>query len=108
MIRYLEHGIALREDSDPRGELKKKATMDAGAYLRPYGLEDGKLSLAGQLEIMIMPEYKGRGAGGKRIVDKRVTFVLLDSGVGQWPIMAKMNVAMSKALLAELRKSAED
>ena len=58
-------------DDVRRRQLRKKASMDAGAYLGPYSFEDGKLSLAGPLEIMVMPQYQGRGRGGKRIVDKR-------------------------------------
>ncbi|MHC4957047.1 MAG: serine hydrolase domain-containing protein [Planctomycetota bacterium] len=77
--------------------------MDAGAYLVRYPLRDGKLELD-DLEIMLMPRYTGRGENGERIIDERLTLILIDKQRRQWPLMAKMDAGSARGLLEALRK----
>jgi hypothetical protein len=79
--------------------------MDAGAYLIRYALRDGKLELSEGLELQVMPRYVGRGEGGKRIVDERVTLVVVDTKRRQWPVMAKMDAKTVRSLLKDLEKA---
>ena len=55
---------------------------------------------------MILPQYVGTDKDGKRIVDKRVTFILQDSSSGRaWPLMVKMNVAAARDLVGAIKKA---
>ncbi len=63
---------------------------------------DGKTArIDEKLSVEIKPEYGGTGADGEPVVDRRVLFILKDAAAGVWPVMAKMNVAAARALLAE-------
>ncbi len=81
--------------------------MEAGLYLKPYDLQDGRLTLKEKLKIRIMPRYVGKGENGKKFVDNRITFVLLDMTSGQWPVMAKMNARAARNLALGLKQATE-
>ncbi|MHC4340524.1 MAG: serine hydrolase domain-containing protein [Planctomycetota bacterium] len=108
---HLPEGAASKLHSDLAAQLagrrgrEKKTVMDAGAYLRPYNLEEGKVEISDGLELQVMPRYTGRGRKGERIVDERITFIVLDKKRGQWPIMAKMDRRTAKALLKDLQET---
>jgi CubicO group peptidase (beta-lactamase class C family) len=99
----------LRADlvANSRGDVAgAKKQMDAGAYLRPYTLRDGKLEINDGLQLIVMPRYVGRDENGK-VVDERVTLVLMDSKRRQWPVMAKMDARTAKTLVAGLEDALE-
>jgi len=75
---------------------------ESGMYLYPYALKDKKLRLERKLALHVMPRYVGSGEGGKRIVDERITFVVVDAGGRRWPVMTKLNQAAAKALIEGL------
>jgi len=77
--------------------------MEAGVFLGPYELAEGKLELSESLSLMVMPRYVGRGEDGKRVVDERITLVLTDAKAGQWPVMAKMDPVSARRLLSAVR-----
>ena len=58
-------------------------------------IEDG-------LSLMLRARYEGRGEGGERVVDDRITFSLVDSIRHQWPVMVKMGDGAAHTLLAAL------
>jgi CubicO group peptidase (beta-lactamase class C family) len=105
--RKLSHELeqALRQKGSPAA--KGPARMEAGFYLMPYVLQDGRLSLEEGLEIQILPRYSGQDENGKPIVDERITLVLVDTRRGQWPVMAKMNVRAVHNLVDGLKKATE-
>ncbi|MHC4932954.1 MAG: serine hydrolase domain-containing protein [Planctomycetota bacterium] len=108
---HLPEGAAGKLRSDLAAQLagrrgrEKKKLMDAGAYLRPYNLEEGKVEVSDGLELRVMPRYTGRGRKGEPIVDERITFIVLDKKRGQWPIMAKMDRRSAQSLAKDLEKA---
>lgn len=82
----------------------QRAAMDSGLYLGPYLLRDRRLTVRDGLKMHLMPRYVGVGEGGRRIVDERITFIVMDSRRGQWPVMSKLNLAAAQALHDALKQ----
>ena len=95
----LEQAIA-RRIADDDG---KPSKIEAGLYLQPYARSPRRISLDERLKMVIQPEYRSKDEMGNPVVDRRVLFILQDFKHGQWPVMAKMNVAAARLLLGMLR-----
>ena len=78
--------------------------MDAGAYLYPYRLEEGRLELTRGMELQVMSRYLGRGEDGRQVVDERILLIAADTARGMWCMMAKMGMNDAKALRRALLK----
>ena len=75
--------------------------MDAGVYLYPYAPQE-QVQISEGLEITVMPRYVGRDEQRNRIVDERVTLVVMHTPRRHWPVMAKMDFESAKMLLEDL------
>ncbi len=83
---------------------EKEAEMSSGAYLGGYSLpKEGQITLSG-LDLKVMPKYVGQDENGTIEID-RVTLILIDPEMGQWPIMVQMNLACAEAFVASLEKA---
>ena len=83
---------------------------EAALYLGGYRLEGEEMRLASGLGFSVLPRYEGRGADGKDVVDDRATLILEDlarPGSRGWPVMVKMGVAETRALIAALEAAAK-
>lgn len=96
----LEAAIATRRADDDGGAAAIEAEIFLGRY--PAG---PRHVLRQGLTARVDSEYRGQGADGEPVVDRRVLFVLVDSVHGQWPVMAKMNVAAATDLLEKIRRA---
>ncbi len=103
LTSQLEQALAARAADDDG----KVAAVEAALYLGGYDAALPKLELREGLTFDIEPEYRGQAADGSPVVDRRVLVVLRDTSRGQWPMMAKLNVAAARALLEELRALAK-
>jgi len=75
------------------------AGVAVGVYLGRYGdLDDGRLELTDDLELIAMPRYRGVEADGTEVVDERATVVLVDRARGGWPLMVHTGDAAAGAL----------
>jgi hypothetical protein len=99
----LRQAIRARSADDDGGPAK----VEAGLYLQSYDRNKSPLELGGNLSFDIMPEYRGRGADGSVVVDKRVLLRLVDPRWG-WPFMAKLNVAAANALLLQIAPAEDE
>ncbi len=82
-----------------------KTGQDAGIFLGRYKLAGKELKLSEGLRLTVMPRYVGQGAEGQ-VVDERPLLLLVDTKVGQWPLMAHLEVATARKLAADLRAAA--
>jgi CubicO group peptidase (beta-lactamase class C family) len=96
----LERALSAYPD-DPGGP----PAMEGGVYLAAYPAGTKRLHLDADLAIRIQPRYDGIGADGKPIADLRPVFVLDDRKNRMWPVMVKMNVVATRALLDAVRKA---
>ncbi len=99
LVAELEQAIATREADDPGGP----AATEAGIYLGRYDPAARRVEVTEGLALVVQPEYRGRDAAGAEVVDRRVLLYLEDRPRGQWPFMAKMNVAAARRLVEVLR-----
>ncbi len=90
--------LAGKRAGDAGGEQR----MDAGIYLYPYAPQDGRVQISEGLEMTVLPRYVGTDAQGNRVVDERVTLVVVHKLRGHWPVMAKMDVESGRLLLEDL------
>jgi hypothetical protein len=87
---------------------EKEPRMQSGVYLARYTLDESKeLKLTEGLKLTVLPKYEGVGEGGKKIEDDRVTFIVVDKSIGQWPLMVLMNVPAAEKFCEGLRKAVE-
>ena len=63
---------------------------------------NGMIPIPAGAEIVVMPEYRGMGADGKPVVDKRPTLVIRDAKTGIWPVIVKMSPETAKQLHGDL------
>ena len=78
--------------------------MTSGAYLGGYALpKEGQIALTG-LDLQVKPKYVGQDENGTVEID-RITMILLDPEVGQWPIMVQMNLACAEAFAASIEEA---
>ena len=96
MLKQLDTAIRVRSRDDEG----KPAAVEGGVYLAAYPKTWRTFDLDEELRIRVLPEYVGVGPDDKRVVDKRVVFVLSDAKHRMWPVMLKMNVAAAKQLRA--------
>ncbi|MHC4600330.1 MAG: serine hydrolase domain-containing protein [Planctomycetota bacterium] len=96
---------SLLDGKDKKGSAGK-GEMDAGIYLGRYNTRGKTLELREGLSIRVQPRYLGQGENGEQIVDERITFILEDSTVGQWPVMVKMGDKTARKLAKDLAKAA--
>ena len=80
--------------------------MDASIFLAGHGGANRAMTLMG-IEPMLMPSYTGVGKDGERIEDERITFIVNDRERHFWPVMTKMNLRASQALLEALRETGQ-
>lgn len=81
-----------------RGGRAGRDGTEAGAYLAPYTLRDGKLELNEGMELQVLPRYVGRGERGEKVVDERILLILADTPRRMWCMMAKLGLKDAKAL----------
>jgi len=98
LIDMLTRAIAARKAEDDGSP----AATEASLYLQPYPSLFPRFTLTEKLTLEVNPEYRHRDG-----VDKRVHLVLKDGHYGQWPMMALLNVAAARELLAAIRKAVE-
>ncbi|MGE3172117.1 MAG: serine hydrolase domain-containing protein [Planctomycetota bacterium] len=79
--------------------------VEAGLYLSVYPADARTLELGDGLELNVMPRYRGMGEGGKPVVDERVTFVVVDSARGIWPVMVKLGPRAAAQLLEDVDRA---
>lgn len=101
-VSALEQAITAREADDEGGS----AAIEARLYVSAFrGAKQVRLGEG--LACEIQAEYRYQDERGEKGVDKRVLFVLKDTKNGGWPIMALMNVAAAREMLAAIRKAAK-
>ncbi|MCO6046655.1 hypothetical protein NG895_22395 [Aeoliella sp. ICT_H6.2] len=84
------------KESAPKG-------MDCTMYTKPYkATEYGAFPLPKGLEWKVMPRYVGMQENGDRIVDERVTLVLVDREKRFWPVISKMSLHEARDLHKKL------
>ncbi|MHC5035799.1 MAG: serine hydrolase domain-containing protein [Planctomycetota bacterium] len=84
---------------------KQKAGMDAGVYLGSYTLKKKMLTLSEEVVVRIQPRYESQDRSGKEIVDDRITFIVQDTRIGQWPVMVMMDDPTAKKLAEDLTEA---
>lgn len=86
-----------------------KTELDCGLYTKPYqSNEHGAFFLPAGLQWRVMPRYVGIAANGERIVDDRITLVLVDDKNKFWPFIAKMSLEEAESLEQKLAKVIAD
>lgn len=79
------------------------AAMESTLYTKPYeATEHGAYPLPKGLEWKVMPRYVGITERGERIVDDRVTLILVDEEKGFWPVISKMSLEEAQDLHKKL------
>jgi CubicO group peptidase (beta-lactamase class C family) len=99
----LAAAIEARRRDDPGGP----AATEAGIYFSAYGPGTKRVELAEGLEVRVLPLYQGQDQDGRPVEDRRVVVLLDDTARGQWPFMAKLNVAAAADLRAKLEAAAK-
>jgi CubicO group peptidase (beta-lactamase class C family) len=85
---------------------KKGGTLTVGTM--PYSADgEGKIELPGDVTMVVMPAYNGVGEGGKQIVDRRPTIVVMDNANSFWPVILTMDHADARAFAEQLRKAGQ-
>jgi CubicO group peptidase (beta-lactamase class C family) len=102
LIPSLSAAIEARRRDDPGGA----AAVEAGIYFSVYGPGTKRVELSDGLEVRVLPMYRGQDRDGRPVEDRRVVLLLDDTKHGQWPFMAKLNVAAAADLLAKLTSAA--
>lgn len=93
---------SLAAEPDAPGKSTKE-DLDCAMYTKPYkGTEHGAYMLPAGLEWRVMPKYVGVDKDGKRMVDDRITMVLVDGENRFWPFIAKMSVEQAEVLKEQL------
>lgn len=84
-------------------EQKRTSGVECTLYTKPYkATEHGAFALPSSLRWQVMPQYIGRTETGERIVDDRLTLVLVDAKNRFWPVIAKMSVEEAEQLHRDL------
>ncbi len=97
IIAELGRAARARRADDPG----KPASMDSDIYLNAYPGKS-RIELTDKVTVTVMPLYRGRGPNGPT-VDKRATLIIHDGTLRAWPLMVKMNLAATEALIEALR-----
>ena len=96
-------GVAIADHH--KADEAAKADLEATMYTMKYTADDnGVIPIPAGAEIVVLPEYRGTGADGKPVVDKRPTLVVKDAKTGMWPVIIKMSPETAKQLHADLEK----
>jgi len=107
----LPHGPAQKLAHDLTTALRDQtggaSGFEAGLYLQPYRLTGPQLEIVDGLSLMVKSRYVGRGEGGVRVVDERITLSVVDTIRHQWPVMVKMGADEARALLTGLEHALE-
>jgi|GEM_PF-1191247 len=64
----------------------------------PYTERNEQVELPESIKLVVMPRYVGMSEDGKRVVDERVTLVVMDRDAGFWPVIVKMDIKAAREL----------
>ena len=80
--------------------------MSTSLYTQAYTLNRHKaIEVGGNgVGFRVTPSYSGIDEDGERIVDERITLVLVDRPKGFWPVIAWMDLASARTLHADLER----
>lgn len=74
----------------PAGQ-RTAAGIEATIATLRYTPDNGVIRLPGEIKLVVMPRYSGRGPDGAPIIDERVCIVLMDEANGFWPVILKLD-----------------
>lgn len=98
LLAQLDKAIETRDAAGDWG-----AGTDASVYTAAYETrESGTLVLPADLELRVLPMYRGQGADGSPIVDKRVTLVVNDPAQRFWSTIVWLDAPAAKDLRMQL------
>ncbi len=96
VITLSAFGEELRRDTTPRA-------LDCTLYTKPYTAnQHSAYVLPARLKWNVMPRYVGRTDSGERIIDDRLTLVLVDADNSFWPVISQMSIDEAESLQHQL------
>jgi serine/threonine protein kinase len=81
---------------------ERKEAFECSVYTMKYRIEENApIRISGGLTWRVMPRYVGYGRDG-RVVDERITVVLIDEANSFWPVIMKMSLPEAQAFRESL------